>query len=156
SARESARLSVLPWLLNRVARGHAGAEAWELATQEYDEAIRLARETGQRVDLAAALAGLAWLEARRGREKGCREHASQALAICDELGVGLFETWTLRALAELALGLGDAAAAAEGLERLEARLAELGIADVDLSPAAELTDAYARLGRVEDAAATAA
>ena len=32
------------------------------------EAIGLARETGQRVEIAASLAGLAVLEGRRGRE----------------------------------------------------------------------------------------
>jgi DNA-binding CsgD family transcriptional regulator len=156
AARERAALGVLPWLLDRVARAHAGSEEWDLAALQYDEAIRLARETGQRVELAAALAGLAWLEARRGREEGCREHAHEALALCEELGVGLYETWALRALGELELRLGDAAAAVASLERLEARLAELGIADVDVWPSAELTDAYARLGRDEDAASLAA
>ena len=62
--------------------------AWPASTQrptrasramvEYDEAVRLAQETGQRTELGAALASVAWLEARQGREADCREHAAAA------------------------------------------------------------------------------
>jgi DNA-binding CsgD family transcriptional regulator len=155
-AREHVSLDVLPWLLERVARSHAATDRWSRAEVEYDEAIRLARETGQRAELAAAIAGLAWLEARLGREQDCRGHAAESGALCGELGMGLYQAWTLRALGELELGLGQAAAATGHLERLEEHLDSLGIGDVDLSPAPELIDAYVRVGRLEDAHAAAA
>jgi DNA-binding CsgD family transcriptional regulator len=151
TARARAALGILPWLLNRVGRDHAASDEWSIAAVEYDEAARLARETGQRTELAAALAGLAWLEARQGRETACRTHAAEARAICAELGIHTFEIWAIRALGELELGLGRAATAVEDLEECTRRLADLGIQDVDLSPAAELLDAYLRTGRRADA-----
>jgi DNA-binding CsgD family transcriptional regulator len=102
------------------------------------------------------LAGLAWLEARQGREAACREHAAEASALCDELGVGLYGIWATQALGDLELGLGHAAASAKHHETQAHTLRSRGIADVDLSPAPELVDAYLRLGRPDDAAAAAA
>ena len=77
-ARSQAALGVLPSLLHYLARDQATTDQWPAAEASYDEAIRLARETGQRTELAAALAGLAWLEARQGREAACRAHAAEA------------------------------------------------------------------------------
>ncbi|MGA8416180.1 MAG: AAA family ATPase [Candidatus Dormiibacterota bacterium] len=151
TARARAALGILPWLLNRVARDHAGAVEWSRASVEYDEAVRLAHETGQRTELGAALAGWAWLEARQGREADCRAHAAEALTLCAELGTHLFEIWAIRALGELELGLGRASAAIEHLEDGNARLEAHGIEDVDLVPNAELIDAYLRVGRRADA-----
>jgi DNA-binding CsgD family transcriptional regulator len=150
-ARARAALGLLPWLLTRIARYHAAADAWAAARIEYDESIRLARETGQRVDLAAALAGLAWLEALEGREQACRGHAGEALELCAAMGVAQSEAWAIRALGELELGLGRAEQAVEHFEALDDRLRSRGIADVDLSPAAELVEGYLRLGRTTDA-----
>jgi len=151
TARAQAALGILPWLLSRVARDHAAGDNWVSAAVEYDEAIRLGRETGQRTELAGALAGIAWLEARQGRESECRAHAEEASALCDALGIGLFGAWAVRALGELELGLGRPASAIDHFVDCERRLAELGIMDIDLSPAAELVDAYLRVGRVPDA-----
>ena len=156
NARAEAALAVLPWLLDRIARSHAATDSWARARVEYDEAMQLARETGQRTELAAALAGLAWLEAREGRERDCRAHAAEALELCRELGVNLYATWAVRALGELELGLGRPDLAIEHLERIQDQLNGLGIADVDLSPAAELVDAYLRTGRAEDAISASA
>jgi DNA-binding CsgD family transcriptional regulator len=155
TARAQAALGVLPALLERVARDHAAAKEWATAEVEFDEAIRLARETGQRTELAAGLAGLAWLEARQGREQACRAHAEEARTLSTEFGIGLYETWAIRALGELELALARPAEAALRFEEETARLRELGIGDVDTSPAAELVEAYLRLGRADDAAAKA-
>ncbi len=155
AARAEAALGVLPWLLNRIARLDAGAEKWTAAEVEYDEAIRLARETGQLTELATGLAGLAWLEARQGREELCRARVAEARSLCATLGVGLFDSWALRALGDLELGLGRAGEAVASYERVVARLDDLGIADVDLLPGPELVEAYLRLGRREDAQAAA-
>jgi ATP/maltotriose-dependent transcriptional regulator MalT len=77
-ARARTAVGILPVLLQHLARDQATTDQWAAAEASYDEAIRLARETGQRTELAASLAGLAWLEARRGQEARCREHAAEA------------------------------------------------------------------------------
>jgi DNA-binding CsgD family transcriptional regulator len=156
NARADVSLDVLPWLLNRIARSHAATDAWAAAGVEWDEATSIAREAGQRVELATGLAGLAWLDARAGRAESARAHAAEALALCGELGVGLYEAWAMRALGELELGLGHPEAAVEHLQRLQAHLDGLQLADADLSPAPELIDAYLRLERREDAERAAA
>jgi DNA-binding CsgD family transcriptional regulator len=155
-ARAEASVGILPTLLHHVARDQATTDRWPAAEASYDEAIRLARETSQRTELAAALAGLAWLQARQGRETACREHATEAAALCEELGMGLYGIWTIQALGDLELGLGQPEAAAKHHEVQADTLRLRGIADVDLSPAPELVDAYLRLGRREDAIAAAA
>jgi len=154
-ARAQTAVGVLPFLLHHLARDQATTDQWPAAETSYDEAIRLARETGQRTELAASLAGLAWLDARRGREAACCEHAAEATTLCAELGIGLFGVWAIQALGDLELALGRASAAVEHYEAQAEALRVRGIADVDLSPAPELVEAYLRLGR-DDAAARVA
>jgi DNA-binding CsgD family transcriptional regulator len=153
SARANAAIGGLPFVLNLIARHHAGADDWPIADAYYREAIGLARETDQRVDLGFGLAGLAWLQARRGNQQQCRSAAAESLALSERLGTALFDVWSSAALGELALGSGDAFGAIEPFDRQCRVMQELGITDPDLSPAPELIDAYLRLGRREDAAA---
>ena len=151
-AREQVAVGVLPRLLQFLARDQATTDQWAAAEAGYSEALRLAQETGQRVEAAVALAGLSWLHARQGREAACREHAAQAGAMCEELGVGFYALWVMQALGDLELGLArPAEAIARHLDYAEA-LRERGIADVDLSPAPELVEAYVRVGQADDAA----
>jgi DNA-binding CsgD family transcriptional regulator len=152
-ARTEAAVGVLPTLLQHIARDEATTDRWQSATASYDEAIRLARETGQRTELGAALAGLALLEARRGRTDECRAHAAEAAALCAELDTALYASWALQALGDLELGLGRPAEALSHYEAKASKLRAHAIADVDVSPAPELVDAYLRLGRDVDAAA---
>ena len=151
TARDRAAVGALPYLLNLIARDQAATDRWAVAEATYLEAIALARESGQQTGLAFGLAGLAWLQARRGREQECRDCAAEALRLCRELGIRLHEIWATAALGDLELGLGDAARAAVHFERQQRLLAELAITDADLSPAAELTEAYTRLGRDDEA-----
>jgi DNA-binding CsgD family transcriptional regulator len=155
-ARAQAALGALPNLLHILARDQATTDQWAAAETSYDESIRLGRETGQRVEVAASLAGLACLQARQGREASCREHAVEAIARCAELGLGLYGVWAIQALGDLELGLGRAAAAVEHYEAQADALRARGIADVDLSPAPELVEAFMRLGREEQARELAA
>jgi len=155
AARTQAALGVLPGLLHVLARDQATTDAWLAAQASYEEAIELSRETSQFVELAAALAGLAWLAARQGREQACRTLADEARRMCEELGLGLYAVWVEQALGDLELSLGRAEEAVDAYAKQRARMEALGIADVDLSPAPELVEAYLRLGRREDALAEA-
>ena len=154
--RRRAALGGLPYLLFAIARDDATTDRWDRAEPAYAEGIQLARETGHTVDLAGCLAGLSWLEARQGREAECRAHAIEAEELCRPRSIGLFRCWSLYALGELELGLGRPDAAVERFDRLERLLTELGLADVDLSPAPEQVDALIRLGREGEARDTAA
>ena len=86
TARARAAVGALPFVLNLIARDQAGTDRWAAAGATYQEAIELARESGQQTELAFGLAGLAWLQARRGREQECRACAAEALSCCRELG----------------------------------------------------------------------
>ena len=147
SARARAAIGALPFVLSLIARDQATTDRLAVAEATYREAIELARESDQRTDLVLGLSGLAWLEARRGREPECRAHAAEARALCEELGTRLMEVWLAAALGELAVGLGETGAAAGHFEHQRQLLAELEITDADLSPVPELVDVYTRLGR---------
>jgi DNA-binding CsgD family transcriptional regulator len=153
-ARARGALGTLPCILHMLARDQAATDRWADAEANLDEAIRLAEETGQRTECAAALAGLAWLQARQGREDACRRNAARAAELCAATGVGTYAVWAIQALGDLELGLGRPAESIPHHEAQTAALREREIADVDLSPAPELVDAYLRLGRA-DAARTA-
>jgi DNA-binding CsgD family transcriptional regulator len=155
-AREAAAVGVLPTLLQHLAHDQATSDQWPAAAASFDEVIRLGRETGQRSELAAGLAGVALLEARQGHERDCRAHAAEAGELCDAVGMGFYGTWPLHALGDLELGLGRPAAAVPHYLAKQERLTALGIADVDMSPAPELVDAHLRLGQADEAAAAAA
>ena len=156
TARARAAVGVLPFALDLIARDQATTDRWAVAEATYQEAISLARESGQLTQLGFGLAGLAWLHARRGRDQDCRACAAEALELCGQLGTRLLEIWATAALGELELALGDAARAVRHFERQQELLADQGITDADLSPAAELVDSYLKLGRDDDAAAAAA
>jgi DNA-binding CsgD family transcriptional regulator len=156
SARERAAIGALPFVLNLLARDQATTDRWALAEMSYGEAIELARESDQQTQLVLGLAGLAWLDARRGREPECRAGAAEALRLSDQLGLPFQDIWATAALGELELGLGGTASAVERFEQQRRLLDDLGITDVDLSPAPELVEGYLRLGQREAAAAVAA
>jgi len=151
TARSRAAVGVLPFALNLIARDQATTDRWAVAESTYQEAIDLARESGQQTELAFSLAGLAWLHARRGRESEGRAAAAEALELCRGTGMRLHEIWATAALGELELGLGDAARAVVLFEHHQQLLDDLVITDPDLSPAAELVEAYLTIGRHGDA-----
>ena len=150
-ARARAAVSALPFVLNLIARDQATTDRWAIAETSYGEAIELARESAQQTELGFALAGLASLHARRGRESECRTCATEGLVLSRQLGTRLHEIWIAAALGELELGLGRPTQATDHFEHQQRLLTEAGITDVDLCPAPELVDAYARLGRFDEA-----
>jgi DNA-binding CsgD family transcriptional regulator len=155
AAREASALGMLPGLLLHVGIDHAGGGRWNEARSTFHEAMRLAREAGQRTEQAGALARLAWLAARRGDEEECTAHAREALELAAPVGAGLYEIWTRAALADLELALGRSSRALERLEQQRRVLETHAIADPDLSPAPEMVEVLLRLRREADAAAEA-
>jgi DNA-binding CsgD family transcriptional regulator len=155
AVRSRMGVGLLPNVLFHVARDQATSTGWTRASANYEEGIRLARETGQDSELAMSLAGLAWLESRQGRSAACRDHAAESVRLCSERGIRMGEAWCLFALGDLELAEGDARAAADAFLELGRRLGQWGIVDPDLSPGAELVDALLRLGQSEQAAAEA-
>jgi len=154
-ARRKSAVGVLPFVLTHVALDQAATDRWAEAQAGFREAIDLARETGQRTELAASLARLAWLEARQGRSQQSLLHATEALTLARELGLGVCEIWAIAALGDLELGLGHPEAALGHFEEQRAVLRARSIRDVDLLPGPELVEIYLRLGRGQEAAEAA-
>ena len=150
--RTRAAVGMLPFLLTLVARDDAGASRWGDAEAGYTEAIRLARETGHVNDLALALAGLSWLEARQGRAEESRRHGEEAGRLAAANSAQLARLWALFAAGDLEAAVGDPAEAARAYEVLVAALDDLGVTDPDLRPGPELVEC---LCRMDDAAAAA-
>jgi DNA-binding CsgD family transcriptional regulator len=148
AARDRGAMGVLPFAVQVAAVDAAADDRWALSVALHDEAIRLARDTGQMVRLCGALAGLARVEARQGREAACREHASEALALSEQSGLPFYRVWAIGALAELELSLGRLEQALGWLERKDRLLADLQIADPDLSAAPELAELHVRALRI--------
>jgi DNA-binding CsgD family transcriptional regulator len=153
AARTRTALGMLPRLLLHIALYEASTGRTAAAAADFHEAVRHARETGQRSELAGSLAGLARIDARLGKADECIAHATEARTICRELGIGTHDLWALAALGELELARGETLAAVTHFEEQQAVLERLGVADVDLWPAPDLVEAYLRLGRREDALA---
>ncbi|MCR2808181.1 MULTISPECIES: LuxR family transcriptional regulator [unclassified Microbacterium] len=155
--RNAAGIGALPAVLFHVAVDQSTTDAsWPRAEANFGEAIRLASETGQTTELAMSLAGLARLEARAGRVDACRAHGAEARLLCAARDIHVGEVWVGLALGDLELSLGHPDRALAHLSGLAELLERLRLDDVDLSPAPELTDALARLGRRADAASVAA
>lgn len=155
-ARDKAPTAALPAVLFLLGRDAAATNRWQLARAQYEDAMRVARETTQLTWLAGAVAGLAWLDALEGRVEECRGHAAQGLQLSEELGMSLFSAWSMIALGQLELGLGRPDEALRNLAQCEAFLTQVGISDPDLSPAPDIVDALVRLGRDKEAGETSA
>jgi DNA-binding CsgD family transcriptional regulator len=153
--RSRTALGALPELLVHLARDWATTDQWAAAHAAYDEGLALARESGQGIALAFGLSGLAWLDARQGRDEDCRRRAAEGAEIAAQLGAAVHGLWTLAALADLETGRGRPDEALPHLEAWAEQLRARGIADVDLSPGPELVETYLRLGRTDEAAAAA-
>lgn len=154
--RAQAAIGTLPHLLFHIARDRAATDDWRGAEADYAEAITIAREFGQTTELAASLAGLAWLEARQGRSAETLAHATEAETLSVEHDIHVGRAWVRFALGDLALATGNPAEAASQYGSLVTLLAGIGVADVDLSPLPELAEALTRIGRRDEAGALAA
>jgi len=152
-ARERAPTAALPMVVFMLGRDAAATDRWSLARAQYEEAERVARETTQFTWLAGAVAGLAWLDALEGRVEQCRTHAAEARTVSEQYGMGLYKAWSMIALGQLEVGLGNPQAALTHLVECTGFLKELAIDDPDISPAPDIVDAMVHLGRIPEAQA---
>ena len=157
TAGARAAVGVLPFALNLIARDQATTDRWAVAEATYPEAIGLARESGQQTELAFGLAGLAWLQARRGREAGVPGLRRRgAGAVPASWARGCLRSGPPRPWASSSWAWATRPRAVAHFEHQQQLLADLAITDPDLSPAAELVDGYLKLGRDDDAQRAAA
>ena len=153
--RARTALGALPNLLFHTSRDDATTDRWSAALTGFDEGINLARETGQTTDLVASLAGLAWLQARMGRQQECRDNCSEVLSVAQDHDIPLALLWVKFALGDLHLGIGEPATAIRHYRDLEATMRRIRFLDVDVAPGPELTEAQLRCGDSQSATATA-
>lgn len=153
--REGVARGTLPTVLFYAARDEATTDRWHRAVSHYQEAIDVARETGDTANLVVCLAGLAWLQARMGREVECRTNADEAARLGDRHHIHLGRIWARFAHGELALSLGHPAQAVTQFEALTVMLGEIGVMDVDLYPGPELAEALVHVGRAHQARSVA-
>ncbi len=146
SARSSAAVGTLPFLLFHAARDDATTHRWSAAEANFREAIALGEETGQRTDVAFAMAGLTWLLARQGRVDETLDMAEMALAACVRSHLHIGRVWLAYAMGDLEAGRGDQQRALDHYADQQALIADLGLKDPDLSPAAEVVECLMRLG----------
>jgi DNA-binding CsgD family transcriptional regulator len=154
-ARSRVAIGLLPYLLCHVAIDHASTQRWPEAEAAFYEVIQLSLESNQQIDRTAALARLAWVEARQGKSSACMEHAREAIRLADELNLNLCRAWALAALGELNMVLGHTDEALHYFEEETSLLCSAGIVDVDLSPGPELVELHLRKGDPDRAAAIA-
>ena len=154
-AHSCVAIGLLPYLLCHVAIAHATAQRWAEAEVAFYEVIQLSLESHQQIDRAAALARLAWIEARQGKSSACSEHAQEAMLLADEMSLDLCRAWTLAALGDLNMVMGRTDEALSYFEKEDSLLRSAGIVDVDLSPGPELVELHLRQGNADRAAAIA-
>ena len=152
-ARERAPTAALPMILMMLGRDAFATDQWSMARAQYEECDRVSRETTQFTWLAGAMGGLAWLDALEGRAEECRAHAAEARRVSEQYDMGLFNAWSMIALGQLEVGLGNPQAAVTHFIECTDFLKELAIDDPDLSPAPDMVDALVHLGRVAEAQA---
>jgi len=155
-ARTQAPTAALPEVLLMLARDAAATDRWPFARANYEESVRVGRETTQFVVVAGALAGLAWLDALEGREQECALHAAEALELSAQYQMGFYRAWPMIALGQLELALGRPERALEHFESCLEFLESISISDPDLSPAPDIVDVLVRMGRHDHARRVAA
>ena len=148
TVRTRAAVGVLPFLLTLVARDDAASSSWADAASGYAEAIRIARETGHETDLALALAGLSWLEARQGRAEESMGHGAEAVRLGELHVANLARVWATFAAADVEAAAGHAEVAAQRYAAVAGLLRGLAVTDPDLSPVPELVECLVQLGDV--------
>jgi DNA-binding CsgD family transcriptional regulator len=122
---------------------------WVDSYADAAESVDLAREVGQRTMLPFCLGTLARVDAATGRDRESSEHAAEAVALVESLGVGSALTYAWSVQGFLELGRGRAEAAIAPLRRVAATTE---IVNPGVEPwAPDLIEACTRSGLTADA-----
>jgi DNA-binding CsgD family transcriptional regulator len=152
ATRAASALGLLPFQLSRLAYVEYLAGNWNASLALAGEALRLAHDTGWQTEVPNSLNALARIEAGVGRVQECRDHATAAIQIGAATGIEPIAAAAHSALGLLELGLGRPDQAVAHLEEVERYGQAAGLGDGVLLPwAADLVEAYVRLGRPDDA-----
>ena len=154
SAARGHAVVVLPRALLHAAWLDFQAGRWRDAYLSFAESSRLADETGQGRERVAAVAGSALLDALQGREADARAGAA-VLAEAPGFGAGAAGGGASRILGLLELGEGRGELASPHLEHAAANPAPTILLRGLPAVHVDLTEAYLRAGRREEAAAAA-
>ena len=152
TARAASAVTVLPHPLASLSELELRCGRMAPAYATAAEAVQIARETDQAVDSSIALVALARVEALLGLEGSCRDHVAAALDVASRVGMTAIENYAASVLGLLELSLGHP-------ERAIAHLAECARLELEYGVGlptvvqwnADLVEAYARVGRVEEA-----
>jgi tetratricopeptide (TPR) repeat protein len=143
----------LPYNLGGLSELNYRAGRWDEAVAEATEAVRLARETGQRSVLSFDLICLARVNAARGHDEASRANVSEALGLAEQYGIASVKVYAVWILGLLELGLGRLAQAITHLELVADLLGPMGLgepATVQWTP--DYIEASIRTGRSQQAA----
>ena len=128
---------------------------WLAAYADAAEGLRLARETNGNVP--HALAYLAQIEAARGLDQDCREHAAELLELASRFNIGAGLTYAHAFLGRLALGLGLVDEAIVELEEATRLIQRHQMREPNwVQEAPDLIEAYVRADRTAEAGKTLA
>ena len=123
---------------------------WLAAYADAAEGLRLARETNGNVP--HALAYLAQIEAARGLDQDCREHAAELLELASRFNIGAGLTYAHAFLGRLALGLGLVDEAIAELEEATRLIQRHQMREPNwVQEAPDLIEAYVRADRTAEA-----
>jgi DNA-binding CsgD family transcriptional regulator len=153
AARTSSAVGRLVYPLASLSYVHWRRGRWNQALADAEEAVRLARDTGQLAQLSNALCALAWVEAGRGDAKAAAEHNAESLRLIEQMGNrSPFAIYVHASMGFQSLTEERNDAAVESLQRAQQIFDQLGGAE----PAVLLfepdrIEALARTGRRDDA-----
>jgi DNA-binding CsgD family transcriptional regulator len=150
-ARSRGAIGKLPDALNGAAFAAAETGKWLQALALGSQALELAQATGQERLVCEALVTLAGVEAAQGRRDDCLRHVHEADRLASELGLRLTQLLARRQRALLELGTGRLEEAIEHYEALRRLAAQWDISHPYYSPIADLIEAYARAGALDEA-----
>lgn len=154
-ARHASAVGVLPFRLGRLAWVQFWQGRWTTARATASEAAQLADDTGWLAEKPNSLAVMARIEAAMGLIDDCRRHAREADDLATERGTAPYSAYSRAALGLLEFSLGHDAAAVDHFEHVAEFAERTGLRDSPLMWwSGDLIEAYARQGRLADAART--
>jgi DNA-binding CsgD family transcriptional regulator len=152
-ARSEGAVGRLPDALQWAAGMCKETGRWARALAYGGQALDLAQATGQVYLTCNALVIIAEIEAAQGRDDDCLQHARDADRLAGNAGLRLLQVRARLSPALLEFGRGRLEEAITGYEGIRRLAAGWGIGHPYYSPIADLIEAYARTGAVDQARA---